>query len=141
MTLKSTNIEASNQARVTVPRGVQEIDHAVAAAAAPILRGSTDHFTVSYDSALGDDGITLSDAILARCESDYATLQDYFGGITPPNLPFKVLVTTGGTGASHFGCAGSNCLSGAGRRRVSTRTSSCHWWWPRWMKCSRPRPG
>jgi hypothetical protein len=102
----------SNQTHVTVPHGVQAIDHAVAAAAAPILRGNTNHFTVSYDSALGNDGITLSDAILAKCEADYATLQAYFGGSTPPNLPFKILVTTDGTGAYHFSCAGVELFIG-----------------------------
>jgi hypothetical protein len=100
------------QAHVTVPYGVKEISHAVAAAAAPIQQGTTAHFVVSYDSALGATGSVLADAILAKCESDFTTLQGYFGNITPPNLPFRVLVTTDSTGAYHFGCQGTDIFVG-----------------------------
>ena len=86
---------------VTVRRGVREISPVAAEAAAPVERGSTDHFVVSYDPALGQDGVTLADAILARCESDYSTLQGYFGGVTPPDLPFRVQVTTDDSGGRH----------------------------------------
>jgi hypothetical protein len=102
----------ATQSRVTVPRGVTRIDHAAAKAAAAVRRGTTQHFVVSYDSTLGADGAALADAILARCEADYATLQGWFGGITPPNLPFQVLVTTDDTGAYHFSCAGTELFIG-----------------------------
>jgi hypothetical protein len=105
--------DATNPPRnVTVRRGVREISPVAAESAAPVRRGSTAHFVVSYDSALGQDGAALADAILARCESDYATLRGYFGGVTPPDLPFKVLVTTDDTGAYHFGCAGTELFVG-----------------------------
>src|SRR5438552_3173767 len=65
----------ASRANVTVRRGARQIDHRVAEAAAPVQRGGTEHFVVSYDSALGEEGVALADAILARCEADYATLR------------------------------------------------------------------
>ena len=116
---------ARPRAHVTVPRGVPMIDHAVAQAAAPVQQGTTQHFVVSYDSALGTDGAALADAILARCEADYATLQAYFGGITPPNIPFQVLITTDDTGAYHFGCAGTALYIGG--RSASSGNTAAPW--------------
>jgi hypothetical protein len=97
---------------VFVRRGVQTLDHAVAEAAVPVQHGSTENFSISYDADLGEDGARLADAILEKCEPDFATLQRYFGGITPPNLPFKILVTTESGGAYHFGCAGTELYVG-----------------------------
>lgn len=82
------------------------------APAADTNRGSTAHFTVNYDSALGADGVTLADAMLGSCEADYARLQGYFGGITPPGLPFLIHVTTDASGASHASCAGTEISVG-----------------------------
>ncbi len=64
----------------------------------------TDHFQVSYDPALGDDGTAAVKAILAVCEQDFSALQDFFGGITPEGMPFQIVLTTGTTGASHATC-------------------------------------
>ncbi len=78
-----------------------------------VLQGSTEHFQVYYESDLGGDGATIANAILSVCERDYVTLQGYFGGITPPNLPFVILLTTDDTGASHDGCDATTLYIGA----------------------------
>jgi hypothetical protein len=70
------------------------------------LRGSTAHFNVYYDPALGANGATIADGVLASCEREYGILQGWFGGITPPNLPFNVIIAAGIGGAFHYGCAG-----------------------------------
>jgi hypothetical protein len=75
------------------------------------LRGSTPHFRVYYDPALGTNGIPLADDVIATCERDYSTLQSWFGGLTPPGLPFQIVITpldssgNGSGGAYHWGCA------------------------------------
>jgi len=74
----------------------------------------TAHFRVSYASSLGSAGKTIADAIIATCEQDYATPQEYFGGITPASLPFQIGVTTGSTGASHATCLATGLSIGAG---------------------------
>ncbi len=68
------------------------------------LRGSTAHFKVYYDPNLGANGPVIADAVLAACESDYNTLQTHFGGITPPGLPFNIIIAAGVGGAYHWGC-------------------------------------
>jgi hypothetical protein len=83
------------------------------ALAADTPRGSTANFRVAYDPALGPDGPTISDAILAVCEADYFTLRGYFNMITPPGLPFDVHITTGSNGASHATCAATSINIGA----------------------------
>ena len=76
-------------------------------------RGSTAHFSVSYENALGTAGRNLADAVLASCEQEFFRLQGYFGGITPPGLPFSVLVVTGVGGAYHANCAATELHCGA----------------------------
>src|SRR5260370_27442100 len=78
-----------------------------------IVQGSTEHFQVCYERDLGGDGAIIADASLSVCERDYATLQGYFGGVTPPNLPFVVLLTADDTGASHDGCDATTLYIGA----------------------------
>jgi hypothetical protein len=70
-----------------------------------IVRGSTKHFTVSYDSSL-TNGTAFADAILAKCEQDLAELSALFGGIMPAaaSLPFQINCVPGGAGAGHPGC-------------------------------------
>jgi uncharacterized protein YjdB len=68
-------------------------------------RGNTTHFTVFYDNSLGTNGQALADAVLATCETDFAKLQSYFGGITPGGLPFNIHIVPGSSGASHGGCS------------------------------------
>ena len=71
------------------------------------------HFGVSFDTGLGQQGQQIADALLQTCEQDYATLQSYFGGITPGNLPFEILVTSGSDGASHATCQATALSIGA----------------------------
>jgi hypothetical protein len=68
-------------------------------------RGSTANFNVYFEDALGANGPVLADAVLATCERDYSALQNFFGGITPANLPFNTYVVTGDFGAYHATCA------------------------------------
>ena len=72
-------------------------------------RGSTQHFIVYYEDSLGANGPTLADAVLASCENDYTSLQNYFGGITPGGLPFSIYVVSGNFGAYHASCAATEC--------------------------------
>lgn len=74
--------------------------------------GNTAHFTVSYLTALGQQGATLAAAILETCERDYTTLQTSFGGITPQGLPFVVQITSDNSGASHSSCLGTDISVG-----------------------------
>jgi hypothetical protein len=69
------------------------------------LRGSTTHFKVSYENALGANGPVLADAVLASCEAEYAQLRGWFGEVTPGALPFTIYVVTGTFGAYHANCA------------------------------------
>ncbi len=100
---------------ITQPRDYQfdSLPEIAAVPAALTIRGSTAHFTVSYDNSLGSDGQTLADAVLGVCEADYSTLQGYFGGITPPNLPFNVNILPGNFGASHATCPATTLSIGA----------------------------
>jgi hypothetical protein len=68
------------------------------------LRRNTTSFQVSYENALGANGPVLADAVLATCESDYASLRTWFGGLTPGGL-LTVFVVTGTFGAYHASCA------------------------------------
>lgn len=101
-------------ASILVPRGKEQVIMSEVGMVGDTLHNSTAHFTVFYDSTLGPDGITISDAILQVCEADFVKLQGYFGGITPSGLPFNIHVTTGSNGASHATCAATN-LSIGGR--------------------------
>lgn len=110
--LLSNSVEGSSS-RIFVRNGGQEAMQAALAtrAVAPpsdVSRGSTAHFTVLYDPNLGTDGMTIADAALAVCEADYATLQGFFGGITPSSLPFNIHVIQGNNGAYHATCAATD---------------------------------
>ena len=78
------------------------------------LRGSTTHFTVYYDPALGAAGPTLADGVIARCESDYQAVSAIFGGIQIPH--FNIIVASGiGGGAYHDNCSATDLYcDGAG---------------------------
>jgi hypothetical protein len=78
-----------------------------------ILRGTTTHFVVYYDAALGANGPILADAVLGSCEPDYARLQALFGNISIGNLPFTVYIEAGMFGASHASCpaTGLSCAA------------------------------
>jgi hypothetical protein len=79
------------------------------------LRGSTAHFKVFYENALGANGPTLADAVLATCENDYQRLENWFA-VTPGGLPFTIYVVTGSFGAYHANCAATelHCAADTG---------------------------
>jgi len=68
------------------------------------LRGSTSFFTVYYETNLGAEGQSAADAVLGRCESDYKMLFNFFGGLTPGNLPFQIYIDQGSNGGWHAFC-------------------------------------
>src|SRR5262245_43304964 len=106
---------APNKRRVCLHSGVVDPAHVkarVAEDATYVLRGSTDHFRVSFDESLGQNGQMLADAVLATCERDYKCLQDLFGGIQLGGLPFDILLGPGFEGASHEGCDGTQITCG-----------------------------
>lgn len=77
-----------------------------------ILKGSTAHFTVYYDPALGAQGQTIADGVLATCENEYNILSFLFGGISAG--PFNIIIAAldssgqGRGGAYHYGCAAAD---------------------------------
>jgi hypothetical protein len=110
-TVKEDVQTGSSQAHVFAPRGKRAVIHP--AAKHRTHHKQTAHFRVSVDPGLGQAGSTIADALLATCEQDYATLQGYFGGITPASLPFHLIVTSGIDGASHATCEGTALSIGA----------------------------
>lgn len=81
-------------------------------------RGSTTHFEVFYENALANVGPTLADALIASSEGEFAQLQEWFAGATPPGLPFTIYLDTGSFGAYHAGCAATeeHCAAFDGTR-------------------------
>jgi len=72
-----------------------------------IFHGSTPHFRVYYQPALGSAGAEVAEGVLAACESDFTKLRAWFGGIVPSSFPFNVIIAKlPGGGAYHYGCAG-----------------------------------
>jgi hypothetical protein len=67
---------------------------------------------VYYDPALGADGQSCADGVLATGETDYGQISAWFGGIDSLALPVNVIVAAldpsgqGGGGAYHYGCTG-----------------------------------
>jgi len=78
-----------------------------------IHRGSTAHFVVFYDSALGSAGASAADTVLGKCEADFNTLRGWFSNTTPGSLPFNVYITTATNGASHASCSSTTLYLGA----------------------------
>jgi hypothetical protein len=69
-------------------------------------RGSTQHFEVYVDPALGAGGQRVADTVLAGCEADYATVSGYFGGLKAG--PFRVILFSNPGGAYHLSCLGTD---------------------------------
>lgn len=73
--------------------------------------GTTANFAVYYDPALGGDGKSCADGMLATCENDYTQTSKWFGGIASPTLPVNIIIAPldssgqGGGGAYHYGCS------------------------------------
>jgi hypothetical protein len=96
--------------------------------------GSTQHFCVYYDATmLGNNGLTIANAVLASCEGDYDTISGFFGGLNPtptstqmPENPsgtlFNIIIAAldpsgqGQGGAYHYGC-------GAGDLYIDAKTN------------------
>jgi hypothetical protein len=93
------------------PRGAQEVAHPVVKL--KVHPKQTAHFQVSVDTGLGQAGTDVANALLQTCEQDFATLQGYFGGITPKLIPFHLIVTSGNSGASHATCKATALSIGA----------------------------
>src|SRR5579863_7003600 len=55
-------------------------------------QGSTPHFTVYYNPAMGDAGPTIASGVLDTCDQDYARLSAWFGADLPQ---MNVLISTG----------------------------------------------
>lgn len=70
------------------------------------LQGKTPHFEVYLDPTLGADGVQDAQVVLAKCESDYATVSGYFAGIAAG--PFRVVLFANPGGAYHFGCGATD---------------------------------
>lgn len=75
------------------------------------LRGHTEHFSVYVDPALGPDGLQDADGVLATCETDYAKISGYFGGLT--SGPFNVMLFSNPGGAYHMTCAATDLFCDA----------------------------
>ena len=75
------------------------------------LQGRTAHFEVYADPALGADGATDAQGVLAKCENDYATVNGYFGGIGAG--PFRVVLYANTGGAYHLSCAATDLFCDA----------------------------
>ncbi|HXA35740.1 MAG TPA: hypothetical protein VNW26_05360 [Steroidobacteraceae bacterium] len=99
------------KAHVYSPRGVKLVAHPVTSLKKHPAQ--TAHFQISVDSGLGAAGTTIANSLLTTCEQDFATLQSYFGGITPASMPFHLIVTAGSQGASHATCAATALSIGA----------------------------
>lgn len=113
--------KGGREPRIFKPRVVRALGAPIGRGDFPnvVQQGATAHFRVYYDPALGATGVTIANGVLAACERDYNTISGYFGGITPPGLPFNVVIvdltnaTVGacggpspaGGGAYHCDCA------------------------------------
>lgn len=81
------------------------------------LLDNTEHHNVYYDPNLSRAGERIAEAVLETCETDYKAIADYFGGITPKELPFRIIITRlspnadGTMGAYHYGCDGVEIYS------------------------------
>src|SRR2546429_1662439 len=65
--------------------------------------GITTHYAVTYDNSLSAaDGVNRATALMGVCETDFTTMQGWFGGIALPYaVPYGVQIVPGpGWGAS-----------------------------------------
>jgi hypothetical protein len=81
-----------------------ETIHRAHHSAAFVPAGTTEHFHVEYQSHLGYAGQVLAQGVLRECEADYAQLTEWFGGVVPGHLPFRVSIVRGSFGAFHDTC-------------------------------------
>lgn len=67
------------------------------------VAGSTVHFTVQYDSAMGSPGLAVANDILATCEGQMETLRNYFSGLSILTVPITVQIENASGGATNNG--------------------------------------
>lgn len=74
----------------------------------------TANFVLAYDPALGALGQSMAATMGGKCESDFQTLQGYFG-VTPGGLPFHIYAVSNSDvqGAMHVGCASTAIYVGS----------------------------
>jgi hypothetical protein len=70
-----------------------------------VQSGETEHFRVEYQRRLGYAGQVLARGVLGECEADFSRVTEWFGGLVPPGLPFRVSIVQGSFGAFHDTCA------------------------------------
>src|SRR2546423_14194693 len=68
--------------------------------------GQTANFIVFSDGTANGDA--AAQAMLASAEGDFQAAQQWFGGLTPSNLPFYVYADPNAGGAYHLSCAGTD---------------------------------
>jgi hypothetical protein len=68
--------------------------------------GQTANFIVFTDGTASGDA--AAQAMLASCEADFQASQQWFGGLTPPDLPMHVYADPNAGGAYHMTCAGTD---------------------------------
>jgi hypothetical protein len=56
-------------------------------------RGRTDSFEVWLDTAIGNRGQAVADAVLSRCENDLEVICGLFGGVRPLPATIRVILT------------------------------------------------
>jgi hypothetical protein len=68
--------------------------------------GQTANFIVFTDGT--PNGDAAAQAVLNSAEADFSATQQWFGGLTPPSLPFYVYADPNAGGAYHMTCAGTD---------------------------------
>ncbi|TME54674.1 MAG: hypothetical protein E6I60_07505 [Chloroflexi bacterium] len=68
--------------------------------------GQTANFIIFTDRT--PEGDAAAEAMLKDAEDDYVAVQQWFGGLTPPGLPFYVYTDPNAGGAYHITCAGTD---------------------------------
>src|SRR2546423_1991817 len=92
---------------ITLPAGAVEAHRRRhPAATGQSKSGQTQNFIVFSDGTADSDG--AAQAMLDKAEADYAAIQVWFGGLTPPGLPVYVYADPNAGGAYHITCAGTD---------------------------------
>jgi hypothetical protein len=68
--------------------------------------GHTTNFVIYTDGT--SNGDAAARAMLDACEADYEAIQQWFGALTPPNLPMHVYADPNAGGAYHMSCEGTD---------------------------------